>query len=67
MTTFPAELANRYLAPYAKLLGIDLETLSSLGRYRPDDPFDSFCPTVLALRLAGCSQRSQPTARSGDS
>ncbi len=50
---FPAELANRYLAPYAKLLGIDLETLSSLGRYRPDDPSDSFCPTVLALRLAG--------------
>ena len=35
------------------LLGIDLETLSALGRYRPDDPFDSFCPTVLALRLAG--------------
>ncbi len=52
---FPAELANRYLAPYAQLLGIDLETLSSLGRYRPDDPLDSFCPTVLALRLAGAA------------
>jgi starch phosphorylase len=50
---FPPELANRYLAPYASLLGIDLETLSSLGRYRPDDPLDSFCPTVLALRLSG--------------
>lgn len=50
---FPAELANRYLAPLAKQLRTDLETLSSLGRYRPDDPSDSFCPTVLALRLSG--------------
>jgi starch phosphorylase len=50
---FAPELANRYLEPYASLLGIDLETLCSLGRYRPDDPLDSFCPTVLALRLAG--------------
>ena len=50
---FPAELANRYLAPYASLLGVELETLSALGRYRPKDPSDSFCPTVLALRLAG--------------
>ena len=52
---FPAELASQYLAPYAPLLGIDLATLSSLGRYRPDDPLDSFCPTVLALRLAGAA------------
>jgi starch phosphorylase len=50
---FPAELANRYLAPYASLLGIELETLCALGRYTPEDPSDSFCPTVLALRLAG--------------
>jgi starch phosphorylase len=50
---FPAELANRYLAPYAALLGVELETLCALGRYRPEDPSDSFCPTVLALRLAG--------------
>ena len=50
---FPAELASRYLAPYASLLGVDLETLCALGRYRPEDPLDSFCPTVLALRLAG--------------
>ncbi|MGD0944863.1 MAG: alpha-glucan family phosphorylase [Acidimicrobiales bacterium] len=50
---FPAELANRYLRPYASLIGVDPETLSSLGRYRPDDRLDSFCPTVFALRLAG--------------
>ena len=52
---FPTELVKRYLAPYARLLGIDLETLCSLGRYSPDDPLDSFCPTVLALRLAGAA------------
>ena len=52
---FPAELASRYLAAYAVLLEIDLETLCSLGRYRPEDPHDSFCPTVLALRLAGAA------------
>jgi starch phosphorylase len=52
---FPAELAARYLARYAPLLEIDPETLYSLGRYRPDDPSDSFCPTVLALRLAGAA------------
>jgi len=52
---FPAELANRYLARFASLLEIDLETLGSLGRYRPEDPTDSFCPTVLALRLAGAA------------
>ena len=32
--------------------GIELEALLALGRYRPEDPTDTFCPTVLALRLA---------------
>lgn len=49
---FPPELASTYLAPYARLLGIELEELLALGRYRPADATDSFCPTVLALRLA---------------
>jgi starch phosphorylase len=49
---FPADLAARYLLPYARALGVDIETLSALGRYRPDDPNDAFCPTVLALRTA---------------
>ena len=48
---FPRELASSYLAPYAEMLGIGLEDLLSLGRYRPEDPQDTFCPTVLALRL----------------
>jgi starch phosphorylase len=49
---FPRALAGPVLAPYASLLGIELEELLALGRYRPDDPDDTFCPTVLALRLS---------------
>lgn len=49
---FPPKLASAYLAPYAELLDVPLEELLALGRYRPEDPEDSFCPTVLALRLA---------------
>jgi starch phosphorylase len=48
---FPPELAGRYLAPYATMLGLELEALLRLGRYRPEDPDDTFCPTVLALRM----------------
>jgi glycogen phosphorylase len=49
---FPPTLAGPLLAPYATLLRIELEELLALGRYRPEDPTDSFCPTVLALRLS---------------
>ena len=48
---FPPSLAAPYLAPYAEILGIELEELLALGRYRPEDPTDTFCPTVLGLRL----------------
>lgn len=50
---FPSPLARRLLAPVAALLGIPTEALVALGRHDPDDPDDTFCPTVLALRLAG--------------
>jgi len=50
---FPSPLAERLLAPFAETLGITAETLVALGRHDPDDPDDTFCPTVLALRLAG--------------
>jgi len=50
---FEPAVARRFLAPYAGQLGIELEELLSLGRYRADDPTDSFCPTVFALRSAG--------------
>jgi glycogen phosphorylase len=50
---FAPELARRFLAPYAGQLGIEAEALVSLGRVRPDDGADSFCPTVFAMRMAG--------------
>ncbi|MEZ5100991.1 MAG: alpha-glucan family phosphorylase [Thermoleophilia bacterium] len=50
---FPPALARRYLAPYAALLGIALDELLALGRVEPARTEDAFCPTVLALRLAG--------------
>jgi starch phosphorylase len=49
---FPPQLAGPYLEPYATLLGVELEELLALGRYRPEDPEDTFCPTVFALRTA---------------
>lgn len=50
---FPTPLAARVLAPLAASLGLTAERLVALGRHTPDDPNDTFCPTVLALRLAG--------------
>jgi len=50
---FPSPLARRLLGPVAAGLGIETEELVALGRHDPDDPDDTFCPTVLALRLAG--------------
>ena len=50
---FDPVVAARYLSRYAGPLGVEPETLLSLGRYRADDPGDSFCPTVFALRSAG--------------
>jgi starch phosphorylase len=50
---FPPALAEAHLRPVALRLGIDPDLLLGLGRYRPDDPTDAFCPTVLAMRLAG--------------
>lgn len=50
---FPSPLARRLLGPLAASLGLATEELVALGRHDPDNPDDTFCPTVLALRLAG--------------
>jgi starch phosphorylase len=49
---FPRQLAARYLSPFADILKVDLEVLLRLGRYRPEDLDDTFCPTVFAMRLS---------------
>ena len=50
---FTPQLAAHYLGPVTAELGLPLEPVLALGRHDPDDPADSFCPTVLALRLSG--------------
>ena len=50
---FEPELIRPFLAPYAVQLGVSVETLLSLGQVGTDNPGEAFCPTVLALRLAG--------------
>jgi starch phosphorylase len=61
---FPAELAARYLAPVAADLDLPLDETLALGRYDPSDSNDSFCPTVLALRM--CARRNGVSALHGD-
>jgi starch phosphorylase len=49
---FPPELVVEYFRDYVRDLGISVDRFLGLGRERPDDPRESFCMTVLALRLA---------------
>jgi glycogen phosphorylase len=60
---FTPQLANHYLGPVTAELGLPLERVLALGRHDPDDPADSFCPTVLALRL--CARRNGVSALHG--
>ena len=48
----PPELIERYLGDYARLLGISREAFLGLGRHGGSG---DFCMTILALRLAACS------------
>ena len=49
---FSSELVEYVGHKYARRLGIDHETLMNLGRIKAGDEAESFCMTVLALRLA---------------
>lgn len=49
---FPADLAAEHLGPLAQGLGLSVGDVLGLGRHRPEDPHESFCPTILALRCA---------------
>ncbi len=49
---FDPQLVRTYLKPLADQLGIGIEGLLALGRQNPDDKHETFCMTVLALRLA---------------
>ena len=49
---FPPDMVAEYFREYAESLSIPVDAFLGLGRERPEDPRESFCMTVLALRLA---------------
>jgi starch phosphorylase len=49
---FPPELMERYFAGYVRDLGLSFQEFLALGRQNPADHGESFCMTVLALRMA---------------
>jgi len=57
---FPPELMDRYFANYVRDLGLSFQEFLALGRKEPTDQTESFCMTVLALRMA---DRSNGVAR----
>ncbi|MFQ4137288.1 alpha-glucan family phosphorylase [Nodosilinea sp. PGN35] len=50
---FSADLIESFLGGYWPQLGLAREEFLALGNRRPDDPWDLFSMTVLALRLSG--------------
>jgi len=49
---FPEDLVEEHLGPLRDSLGRSHEELLALGRVRPEDGSESFCMTVLALKLS---------------
>jgi glycogen phosphorylase len=49
---FPADMVERNLGWMREALGVDQRTFLGLGRVNPDDPHETFCMTVLGLRLS---------------
>src|SRR5205807_1102678 len=49
---FPADLAAEHLEPLAASLALPVGEVIGLGRHRPEDQGQSFCPTIVALKLA---------------
>lgn len=49
---FDAALIDEHLGPIGDQIGLDLQRLMAMGRVNPDDPGESFCMTVLALKYS---------------
>lgn len=49
---FSADLVDEHLGPLREELGISATRLSGFGRVEPDDPNETFCITVLGLKLS---------------
>jgi glycogen phosphorylase len=52
---FPPDLIDRYFSEFIPKLGIDRKRFLALGRKNADDDRESFCMTILALRMASFS------------
>lgn len=49
---FSPELMERFFSRYLPELGISLYDLLALGRHNPNDEYEYFCMTILALHIA---------------
>ncbi|MBN1890528.1 MAG: alpha-glucan family phosphorylase [Thermoflexales bacterium] len=49
---FVPELIDKYFAPLYDELGLTRQEFLALGRQNPDDERESFCMTILALRMS---------------
>ncbi|MBN1944583.1 MAG: alpha-glucan family phosphorylase [Bradymonadales bacterium] len=49
---FAPDLVERHLGWLRQELGMDRQTFEGLGRVNPQDPGETFCMTVLALKLS---------------
>ncbi|MGH9352121.1 MAG: alpha-glucan family phosphorylase, partial [Terriglobia bacterium] len=49
---FGPNLIEEHLGPLRERLGISHDALMALGRVTPEDPYESFCMTVLGLKLS---------------
>lgn len=49
---FEPELVEEHISPLRKELGLDADALLALGRVRGDDDTETFCMTVLAMKMA---------------
>jgi starch phosphorylase len=52
---FSPDLIDKYLSRYYHDLGISRKEFMGLGRQNPDNEAESFCMTVLALKMSGFS------------
>jgi glycogen phosphorylase len=52
---FPPDLIDRYFSEFIPKLGIDRKRFLALGRKNAEDERESFCMTILALRMASFS------------
>jgi starch phosphorylase len=52
---FPAAMMDQYFGDYMQALGLPRKEFLALGRRNPDNENESFCMTILALKLAAFS------------